>query len=148
MAATAPSLPDPLISWCTTATNLHVRDLVESLASHLDEAGIDRDLRGSIALAVSEALNNITEHAYADRAPGPVTMTVDLLPDRVDVTLIDSGRAIPGQDLPPAHLPDSAGPRSNLPEGGFGWFLIHSLCRDLTYTRTSGQNTLSLRFPR
>ena len=122
--------------------------MVESLTSHLDDAGIDRDLRGSITLAVSEALNNITEHAYAERAPGPVAMTVDLLTDSVDVTLIDSGRAIPGKDLPPAHLPDSAGPRSNLPEGGFGWFLIHSLCCDLDYNRKSGQNTLSLRFSR
>ena len=30
----------------------------------------------------------------------------------------------------------------DLPEGGFGWFLIRSLTRDLTYLREDGYNML------
>lgn len=148
MAATAPSAPDPLITWCTTATELHVREMVEALSSRLADAGINSDLRGSITLAASEALNNITEHAYAGHADGLVGMTVDLRPGSVDVTLTDSGRAIPGEELPAAHLPDNTCDRADLPEGGFGWFLIRKLSCDVTYNRKSGQNTLRLRFSR
>jgi serine/threonine-protein kinase RsbW len=34
---------------------------------------------------------------------------------------------------------------SNLPEGGFGWFLIRALSRDLDYRRVGGRNLLSFR---
>ncbi len=148
MAATAPSEPGPLIALSSAATELEVRDMVEALGAALTDAGIDGDLRGSITLAVSEALNNVTEHAYAGRAPGEVHMVVDLLADRVLVTLFDSGRAMPGDALPPGHLPDRSGARADLPEGGFGWYLLHKLCLDLSYTRHAGRNTLRMTFPR
>lgn len=122
--------------------------MVEALGVALTDAGIDGDLRSSITLAVSEALNNVTEHAYAGRAPGEVHMTANLSDDRVLVTLYDSGRAMPGDALPPGHLPDSSGARADLPEGGFGWFLLHKLCLDLFYTRQAGRNTLRMTFPR
>jgi serine/threonine-protein kinase RsbW len=32
-----------------------------------------------------------------------------------------------------------------LPEGGFGWFLIRDLAHELNYTRISGKNLLSFR---
>jgi serine/threonine-protein kinase RsbW len=31
------------------------------------------------------------------------------------------------------------------PEGGFGWFLIRSLARELEYRRTDGENVLTFR---
>ncbi|WP_306110710.1 MULTISPECIES: ATP-binding protein [Roseovarius] len=148
MAATAPSQSAPLAALSSTATELDVRDMVEALDTALTDAGIDGDLRGSITLAVSEALNNVTEHGYAGRAPGEVHMVVGLLADRVLVTLSDSGRGMPGDALPPGLLPDSSGARADLPEGGFGWFLIHKLCLDLSHTRHAGRNTLRMTFPR
>ncbi|WP_348540063.1 hypothetical protein [Ruegeria sp. HKCCE4148] len=33
-----------------------------------------------------------------------------------------------------------------MPEGGFGWFLIHQLTSDIQYERRDGCNRLSLRF--
>lgn len=122
--------------------------MVEALGTALDHAGICRDQRGSITLAVSEALNNITEHAYAGLSRGQVHMVTDLLTDGVLVTLCDSGRPMPGKTLPAGHLPDSSGARAELPEGGFGWHLIRKLCADLSYTRHAGKNTLRMTFPR
>ncbi|MGK7752779.1 MULTISPECIES: ATP-binding protein [unclassified Roseovarius] len=148
MAATAPSAPDPLVARSAPATERAVRAMVQALAAALAGAGIGADQRGSITLAVGEALNNVTEHAYAGRRPGQVHMIADLLPDRVLVTLSDSGRAMPGNRLPAGDLPDSSGPRADLPEGGFGWHLIHKLCPELTYSRQAGTNTLCMTFPR
>ena len=148
MDATAPAAPDPLIALSAPATELEVRALTKALGAALDDAGIEEDLRGSITLAVSEALNNVTEHAYAGRRAGQVHMMSDLSTDRVLVTLTDSGRAMPGNGLPAGHLPDSSGTRDDLPEGGFGWHLIHTLCLDVTYTRQAGTNTLCMVFPR
>ena len=34
-----------------------------------------------------------------------------------------------------------------LPEGGFGWYLIHSLTQDLDYQRDEEWNCLSFRVP-
>ena len=42
-------------------------------------------------------------------------------------------------------LPDTA--LEDLPEGGFGWHLIHSLTNDLTYLRTGGCNRLRFLLP-
>ncbi|WP_280514091.1 hypothetical protein [Allosediminivita pacifica] len=40
-------------------------------------------------------------------------------------------------------MPDPAG----LPEGGFGWFLIHELARELAYRHDGGMNRLTFRLP-
>ncbi len=120
--------------------------MVDALAQALCHAGLDGDLGESVILAVAEALNNVAEHAYAGQAPGPVHMTADLFDDVLHVTLDDHGRPMPGLVLPPPRLPDATGPRDTLPEGGFGWFLIHKLTDTLTYNRRAGQNTLLLGF--
>jgi serine/threonine-protein kinase RsbW len=33
----------------------------------------------------------------------------------------------------------------DLPEGGFGWFLIKDLAKDVVYARVEGENRLQLR---
>jgi serine/threonine-protein kinase RsbW len=33
----------------------------------------------------------------------------------------------------------------DLPEGGFGWFLIQDLARDVTYVRVGSENRLDMR---
>ena len=36
-------------------------------------------------------------------------------------------------------------PMQDMPEGGFGWFLIKDLAKDVTYHRVKAENHLSLR---
>ncbi|WP_245605407.1 ATP-binding protein [Roseicyclus elongatus] len=36
---------------------------------------------------------------------------------------------------------------TDLPEGGFGWLLIHQISTALTYRRDGGENRLSLTLP-
>ena len=43
----------------------------------------------------------------------------------------------------PMGLPQPIGVDKDLPEGGFGWFLIRSLTENLTYRRIDARNHLS-----
>jgi len=66
--------------------------------------------------------------------------------------LRDNGRPMPRGRLPRTAmpgLPPQPGPETleSLPEGGFGWFLIRTLARDLCYSREMGTNRLVLRIP-
>lgn len=120
--------------------------MVRALDAALRASGVTDDQRGSITLAVAEALNNICEHAYGKGAAGPVSLTATLAPEGLEVILRDSGGAMPGGALPRPRSPDPSVSRDSLPEGGFGWPLMHKLCSDISYNRNKGQNTLILRF--
>lgn len=97
------------------------------------------ELRGRIEIVLAEVLNNIVEHAYAQQE-GTITLELSALPDGVSCRVLDNGSEMPGLTLPEGKLepydPD------DLPEGGFGWFLIRSLTEDLCYTRHNDVNEL------
>ena len=97
--------------------------------------------RGTAEIVLAEALNNIVEHACAD-LPGQIRVTVTRSDAGIFCVIRDRGRPMPGGALPAGHLaPMEAG--GDLPEGGFGWFLIRRLARDVTYDRCDGENVLS-----
>ena len=100
----------------------------------------------TVEIALAEALNNIAEHAYAPDSPGPLEIVAHIRDDGLEFVLRDHGRALPGLTLPAGQLPDSDVPLEDLPEGGFGWFLMHSLAESLSYIRENGENRLTLVF--
>jgi serine/threonine-protein kinase RsbW len=101
--------------------------------------------RGTAEIVLAEVLNNIVEHAYAGDA-GVILIGMAHHPDGVHVTVRDQGHPFPRQELPQGLLPDIAS-FADLPEGGFGWHLIRSLVRNLTYQRADGCNHLSFYLP-
>ena len=58
---------------------------------------------------------------------------------------MDAGAPMPNNTLPNRTDHDLAGPAADLPEGGFGWFLIRDLAQDVEYRRAGAQNVLNLR---
>lgn len=103
--------------------------------------------RGSAELVLAEVLNNVAEHAYAEGV-GPVEVTLFALPTGVGCQIVDQGLPMPGERLPEGRAPDldDAAP-DDLPEGGFGWHLIRSLTRDLSYLRSDDRNRLRFILP-
>jgi serine/threonine-protein kinase RsbW len=89
-------------------------------------------------------MNNIVEHAYADRQ-GQIDVTLWTAPDGLRCRLADNGAPMPGA-LPGGALPRIT-PEGDLPEGGFGWFLIRQLARDVVHLRRDGVNLLTFRIP-
>jgi serine/threonine-protein kinase RsbW len=122
-----------------------VRDgLATILASPIIQT-MEDGARGAAEIVLAEVLNNIVEHAYADR-PGNIVLGMELQPDGVWVTVCDHGHPFPKQELPQGKLP-AIDAFEDLPEGGFGWHLIRTLVRNLTYLHKDGRNILSFHLP-
>jgi len=101
---------------------------------------LSKDDRGTAEIVLSEALNNIVEHAYATGS-GMIEVCVRVAKGALLCTIIDQGQPMPGEELPEGRLPEMR-EFDDLPEGGFGWHLIRSLSSDLAYRRIGGRNEL------
>lgn len=111
--------------------------LVQALAAYSDDLAINAKI------VLAEVLNNIVEHAYA-RFSGEIQLALSPMPSGLACRLSDRGAAMPDFELPTGAF-QSLGQIADLPEGGFGWFLIRSLVQDLRYERVDGENILSFR---
>ena len=68
--------------------------LVRSMSTAAGEAlGFDPELLWDVNTAVSEACNNVIQHAYGDE-PGPFSVEFALTPDGLEVQVRDYGRGI------------------------------------------------------
>lgn len=103
------------------------------------------DLCGSAEIVLAEVLNNIVEHAYAD-GTGTITLHLVRQGGGLACEIHDQGAAMPGLCLPAGRSQPLAD-LADLPEGGFGWFLIRSLTVGLDYRRIAGVNRLSFQLP-
>jgi serine/threonine-protein kinase RsbW len=101
------------------------------------------DDRAAAEIVLAEVLNNVAEHAYA-RHTGEIELTLADAGFGLAVAVVDSGLPLPGLQIPDGRLNPLEG-CGELPEGGFGWFLIRSLTQDLCYQRVAGHNSLSFR---
>lgn len=120
--------------------NLAVRDGLGALMAMAPVQDLAPDIRGTLEIVLAEALNNVVEHAYAE-APGPIRVCVDHMPPVLKVSVYDTGLPMPQGQLPKGDLaPFAAG--DDLPEGGFGWFLIRTLTVELAYERLGEVNHL------
>lgn len=122
-----------------------VRDgLAVVLASSIIQT-MDDGARSAAEIVLAEVLNNIVEHAYADQM-GDIQLGLSHHPDGVWVTVRDRGHPFPKEELPQGLLPE-VDSFDDLPEGGFGWYLIRTLVRNLTYMRKDDHNNLSFCLP-
>ncbi|MEZ5798130.1 MAG: ATP-binding protein [Paracoccaceae bacterium] len=103
---------------------------------------LSADDRSTAEIVLAEVLNNIAEHAYA-QGDGTILLSLALGHDRLDCVIEDQGGPMPGGALPEGAAPDPA----RLPEGGFGWHLIRTLCCDLSYERIGPTNRLKFSLP-
>jgi serine/threonine-protein kinase RsbW len=103
---------------------------------------VNEDASGSIEIVLAEALNNVVEHAYLYREDGQIEMNLALNDNVLHIQLADDGGQFPG--IPQKRkMKGSAVRFEDLPEGGFGWFLIHSLTHSIHYEAVDGQNVVS-----
>ncbi|MEM7472834.1 MAG: ATP-binding protein [Pseudomonadota bacterium] len=116
-------------------------DIREALQN---EDKLSVELLSNAELIISEVLNNIEEHSYANEPDCPLRVAISLINETtIEVETQDFGEPMPGLKLPPKSLPNTDVPLEDLPEGGFGWFLIHTLAPQTTYTRKGQRNILT-----
>ncbi|HDR27189.1 ATP-binding protein [Rhodovulum sp.] len=129
------------------ATPMGVRCALAEMRRRFAPAGPGPDLLGMAETVLAEALNNVVEHAYRHGGNGPIELRLVHCGTKLKVDLRDYGDPMPAGVLPGGALPDYGGSGDGPPEGGFGWFLIRALARDLSYIRENGQNRLRFLVP-
>ncbi|MES0828057.1 ATP-binding protein [Ruegeria sp. SCP11] len=119
---------------------------IAQLSLGLAEQGLPAHKAADVKIALAEAINNVVEHAYADITSAQVQVRCRLHKNWLEILISDTGNPLPGFRVPDG-IPAALGSTlDELPEGGFGWFLIHELTSDIHYERENGCNRLSLRF--
>lgn len=133
-----------ILSW-TGKLPEDTAQLVRKVANACGTANVSADVVDDLTIGLSEALNNVAEHAYVDRVGG-VWLQAEFQENAVRVSLSDHGRAMPDERLPAGQLPQWGPGIDTLPEGGFGWFLLRELTAEMCYVRQDGRNALQLTF--
>ncbi|MGR3622039.1 ATP-binding protein [Pseudophaeobacter sp.] len=128
------------------ATELDARSGISLVVERLRNFNLPKEQVDDVQIALSEAINNVVEHAYPGQTAGNVSIRCNLSPQELCIRICDAGPPLPDGKLPEGHPRDVNGPIESLPEGGFGWFLIRSLTNQLHYERHNGSNLLSLCF--
>ncbi|MEM8576659.1 MAG: ATP-binding protein [Pseudomonadota bacterium] len=116
------------------------------LMSGLAPLHLDVEEAGTVELVLAEVLNNICEHAYAEAEDaGVIELSCRQGPGGLIFGVTDDGHPMPNGQTPLGMQADLDVDLMDMPEGGFGWFLIQDLAKDVRYERQGGRNHLSLR---
>ncbi|MEM8731557.1 MAG: ATP-binding protein [Pseudomonadota bacterium] len=138
-----------LIEFSYRANDLDTRASLDRIMARLAAelpTQLTQDRAGIVEIALAEITNNIVEHAYAGVDDGEIHLSAHLSGTMLHFAFVDDGAPLPNETLPSGRPPDLNGPCEALPEGGFGWFLIHSLTSHLHYRRENDRNCLRVGF--
>ncbi|MCK4712513.1 MAG: ATP-binding protein [Marinosulfonomonas sp.] len=126
-------------------TPIGVRKALSSVLGGLRFLNLSTEESGTVELVLAEVMNNIVEHAYAGNPDGRIELHITPTDRGLLCKVRDDGHPMPDKDVPIGNgtLPDCE--IKDLPEGGFGWFLIRDLARDIEYNRSDKKNQLSFR---
>ncbi len=131
---------------------LSVRQLLVDLRNQLGRA-LPPDAMGRVELVLAEIMNNIVNHGAPDsgrqddRRARSIHISVACHTNGVACAILDDGAVLPARCLSPPTRQASRARALTLPEGGFGWLIIHDLTQSLAYFREEGFNLLAFNVP-
>lgn len=136
----------PALDFCLPGTTHAVRSALAQILGALDPLDLDIEETGTVELVLAEALNNIVEHAYPSvDDSGMIWIRCTHRRDGLHLRINDEGVMMPDGQLPIGMAQNLDVDLLDLPEGGFGWFLIRDLAKDVRYQRVGQKNQLELR---
>ena len=103
----------------------------------------DRNWVDQIILGVHEAFTNIIRHAYGGRTSMPIWVEATVDKSGLYVELTDDGVPFNPTAFPPLDWEETL---TELPEGGYGIFLVSQIASSVNYHRDDNQNHLLLEF--
>ncbi|MGR3436888.1 MAG: ATP-binding protein [Shimia sp.] len=136
---------DDAISIRCLSDTFEVRHSLQALMSDMEGRAFLPEERGTVELVLAEVLNNVAEHAYEERGDGRIELDMAYRPGGISIRMQDFGKPMPDGKTPLGTAPGLDVEIDDLPEGGFGWFLIGELAKDLVYERRGDANHLSFR---
>lgn len=118
-------------------------EAVSRVGKWLEQERVETECIGDVMLVLAEALNNVIEHAYGTETSGDIQIKGILRAQTLSLQIVDKGRPFDG---PPDEviLNTEVYELSEMPDGGFGWFLIKSLTEDIHFSREGDKNKLTL----
>ena len=132
-------------------------DNIGSLSEHIQKFCISRSKADSafpllgqdMNLVLSELLTNIVKYAYSNSiAPSQdckIEVHARFLGEFFEVLIIDQGIELPKHVLERTNVEIDVDNIFSLPEGGFGWSIVHSIIDQVIYQRVNNNNRLLLR---
>lgn len=133
---------DPEFSFQFQSSATEVRGALLRMRGYLGHLGITEDAAGQIEIVLAEILNNVVEHALQEAGEGVIQLNCERQEDMLRFAVCDNGDAMPDGKVPGPRLPCLNTEFDDLPEGGFGWALVHMLAEDLRYERIATNNIL------
>lgn len=118
---------------------LHVAGMVDKSMDALLTAGTCTEKTGRCKLALTEAINNVIEHAYQENPEEIVDLKILLSDEEIVFHLTDTGLTA---DPSVFEGNTFALPDDELATGGWGLYLIHEIMDDINYYSLDGQNHL------
>ncbi len=109
--------PEVLLKRGFPARAEEMREIRSLLRGALDDAGVKRDIRDKLVLAVDEACCNIIRHAYGPKNSGDIHLRVTMDEGVLEFRLLDSAPAVDAQCV-------RAKPLGECRSGGLGVALI------------------------
>ena len=136
---------DSALSIRCASDTFEVRNSLQALVEDMTTRQFLPEECGTVELVLAEVLNNIAEHAYEERGDGQIELDMAYVPGGVTFDLRDFGKPMPDGKTPLGEQANLDVAVDDLPEGGFGWFLIGELAKDMTYERSGDTNRLRFR---
>lgn len=126
-----------------TSGPMAARAALSKISDWLVPLNLSGDFTSTVELVLAETINNIVEHAYPEgTGQGPIRLCCWADSDHLHFDIEDEGKAMPDGLLPAGDPARVDVDMMELPEGGFGWFLIRKLADEVTYDRVGSQNHL------
>lgn len=136
---------DPLTVCLTVDTRLEETYKVSQWL-HTNCAGLSPLILGSMELATVEAVTNIVRHGWQNEAGHEIELTLTRRLNELEVTICDRGKPIPREAFVASQCALDFDPKdvSQLPTGGLGLALMHTVADRLSYESVEGVNILRL----
>ncbi len=134
---------NPSIKLSIKSDAKNVSFVCNTVTDFLRNMNVEKQTRDKIELCLAEALNNIIRHAYKNNPGKLVNIKVEKEGNEIRIILVDYGIPRPENVKPTLCFdPDDI---ENLPEGGFGLYLIDNLMDENIYRTADGKNVLLLK---
>jgi serine/threonine-protein kinase RsbW len=129
--------------WRLSIQNLmeRVGEANRSLATYLDEQGVDPETKSTAELALEEVVTNVIKFGYDDGGPHEILLEAYGGPTGLVLRVVDDGREFNPLTAP---APDFEKPIEEREAGGLGIHMVRRLVAKLEYERLEGKNILTL----
>lgn len=106
-----------------------------------DQRRIPTMIRQKVNLLFDELLNNIISYAFEDDADHEIDISVELIGQRLSITIADDGTPFDPFALPD---PDTTLPLDERSVGGLGIHLVRKVMDEASYERQGTKNVVTL----